>query len=203
MLRSATFVAALLAVSGSTFGSVAVTFTKPNGAALDTVVERTTQPIELRLMNDSPSTTALSAYHFRFDGGDFLTGKLDATGWTESSALSGLNPAWTPDDQSLDTAAGDHLVSGVSGSLATPLIGPALPVGQSIIIGTLSVYIDAVKNDRVDFIINLTSEIDDQGGNLPGILHFGVAQVLVIPEPASIVLAMLATVALCPRKPRR
>ena len=153
--------------------------------------------IELWLTNDSAATSALSAYQFNFEAGDYVDGKLDASNWLQSSAFDGLDPAWTPNDLTLDTAGADWWVSGVTGSLSTPFVGPELPVGTPVLIGTFNVYVNAASGELVDALLGADSEIDDQMGNLPTITSFGVEDVLVIvPEPSSLTLLAVASLAL-------
>lgn len=172
--------------------SVDVTFTRDGGQLLEDVglAEFHTHNIELWLTNTATETTALSAYQFDFEGGDFATGMLDATSWLESSAFDGLDPPWMPVDQVLDTVAADWTVEGVTGSLSTPFVGPALPLATPVLIGTFDVYVDAPEGDLVDVLLSADSGIDDQNGNLPAIVAFGVEDVLVVPEPGSLALLL-------------
>ena len=146
------------------------------------------QSLQLWIANASAATTALSAYQFNFAGGDFATHRLNASSWSESGAFAGLDPPWLPVDQGLDTSNDDYVVDGVTGSLQTPFVGPALPLGVPILIGTFDVYVDAVPGEFVDVLLSATSGVDDQNGGLggAGIDSFGVADVPVVPEPNSL-----------------
>ena|GEM_PF-6692255 len=208
MGRSFLWAAAVLVCGHVALASVDVTFTRDGGLSLgvgvEGVVEGETHSIELWLTNTSPSTTALSAYQFNFEGGDFdiAMGKLDATNWAEGSVFDGLIPAWIPNDQSLDTANVDYVVDGVTGSLSTPFVGPGLPLDTAVLIGTFDVYIDALEGEFVDFLLSDQSGIDDQNGNLAGagIDSLGVSQVEVIPEPTTVGLLALGSFAALRRR---
>lgn len=186
------------------FAAVNVTFTRDGGQPLVgrggvDVIEYQIHSAELWLTNTSPLTESLSAYEFDFAGGDFATGRLDAVNWLRDIVFDGLQPPWLSDsdpelvDQTLDTANVDYVLSDVTGSLSTPFVGPALPLGAPVLIGTFDVYIDASEGEYVDFLLGSASGIDDQDGNLAGagIDSFGVSDVLVIPEPSTVGLLML------------
>ena len=194
LLSAAAFVLLAQAVVSA---GVVVSFAR-NGVQLASLDEQRgvwpgENTIELRLENMALPTLALSAYLLDFQGGDFATGKLDASGWQESSAFAGLAPPWLPDDQSLDTRNGNFRVSGVTGSLSTPFIGPGLPVNTPVLIGTFDVFVDAPAGSLVDFMLSPGSGIDDEMGRLAGagIVAFGVNDVDV-PEPTTLALLSLA-----------
>jgi hypothetical protein len=189
--------ASVLLCSTIVHASVEVTFTRDGGLSLlaEGVLEHQTYTVELWLTNTFAGTTALSAYQFDFDSADFATGKLDASNWIEGVVFDGLSPAWIPVDQALDTETSDYLVSGVTGSLSTPFVGPSLPLNTPVLIGTLDVYVDALAGDSVDFVLGVQTGIDDQDGNFggAGVALFGVESVPVVPEPTALGLLLLGT----------
>ncbi|MBI1827335.1 MAG: PEP-CTERM sorting domain-containing protein [Planctomycetes bacterium] len=183
----------VLLIQGFVSAGVVVSFTRdgqPLAGQGGVGVEPGTNSIGLWLENTSPSTSALSAYLFDFQGGDFSTGRLDASSWQESGAFASLTPSWLPDDQSLNTGSGNFRVSGVTGSLSTPFVGPALPLNTPILIGTFDVFTNAPPGSLVDFVLTSASGIDDEMGRLAGrgITAFGVNDVLVVPEPSILLL---------------
>ncbi|MCP4593911.1 MAG: PEP-CTERM sorting domain-containing protein [bacterium] len=173
----------------------------------DEVWESTDYELRLYLTNDSPATTALSAYQFNFEGGDFATGKLDTTNWAEASVFDTWDDTpdeWLSLDQSLDTASLDFVVDGVTGSQSTSFAGPGLPLGTAVLIGTFDVYIDASAGEFVDFLLSDQSGIDDQDGNFggAGIASFGITDVVVVPEPGTLGLLLLSGLLASPSRRR-
>lgn len=207
MYRVILAAAVSFALAESSSAGIVVTFTRDGGQALTGfdgvgVVEFETHQLELWLTNSSPPTSALSAYQFDFQGGDFSSGRLDASVWAESSVFGSLSPPWIPNDQSLDTRNSDWIVNGITGSLSTPFVGPTLPLDQAVLLGTIDVFIDAPNGSVVDFLLSAESGLDDEMGRLAGggITGFGVSDVLVIPEPSCGLLILVGAGVLLRRK---
>lgn len=207
MCRSCGLVAALcLIMPSAVFAAADLDITKLFGAPLNSVASGEHLTLELRLVNRAIATNALSAYLFNFQEGSFATGMLHASNWRESTVFSGFTPAWMQVDQSLDTAANDFRVSGVSGSLALPYVGPALPLDTPVVIGVFDVTVTAQLGAVVDFVLVSQdpnkSGIDDQDGNLggAGLSKFGVPGVQVTPEPTTFVFLFLAAFVFRTRK---
>ena len=183
-------------------GDAILDIRKVGGQPLDSVPAHQSVTAELWLTNLLAATSQLSAYQFNFQGGDFLTGRLQASNWIQSTAFGGLAPAWLSLDQSLDTLAGNFTVAGLSGSFSVPFIGPALPLNTPILIGTFDVVVNADAGGSVDFLLNSQSGIDDQNGALGGggLASFGVARVTVTPEPAAALFALAGAIMLTLRR---
>ena len=123
---------------------VDIHFTRPGGAVLDSVGrEETISGVEAWMTNSGAEALVLSAYELRFEGGDFNTGALCASHWVSGSVFDGLSPAWLHADAALANCQGNRRVSGVSGSLAVPLAGPALAPAVAVRIGSFDLAVHA------------------------------------------------------------
>lgn len=160
----------VMLLASSARAQVDVVFTRGDGTPLTAVSRKELiRPVELRLYNRGPQPVTLSAFEFRFSGGDFGNQSFCATHWQLDAALNALNPAWVTPDGSLNSCGGDERVAGVSGSLSPPFTGPALPPGQSVRIGTFDLSVDhGTPGAKLNLMLDVGSAFDDHVGSLGG-----------------------------------
>jgi len=170
MRRDIIILATLTLLATAVRADVDVTFTRPGGEPLGPLGRHElVQGVELWMTNRDAATTALAAFEFRFDGGSLSTTAVCATNWSLSSAFNGLSPSWINVDTSLGSCVANRAVSGVTGSLATPFDGPALPLDVPVLIGTFDFQVNALPEAlTLDLSLGGGSGIDDQAGRFGG-----------------------------------